>query len=180
MRLFLRLPPSSVVVCMQKNPNRDGLVRTVSGHRRGGGGTHSLGGADPWAGQAWKCRHRHVLVCARTRCCLHGMQKNPSREGLVRTVSGHGRRVRTCWKGQTTGTGQAVEDTQLGQRKRAQMWWFGPRVEVRTQHVTTRDQRTTCSIFRCPCPDLSVTCPSRVRLHQAHVWALLLCVSIHC
>ena len=125
MRLFLRLPPSrsSVVVCMQKNPNRDGLVRTVSGHRRGGVRTHWKG-QTPGLVRAWKCRHRHVLVCPRTRCCLHGMQKNPSREGLVRTVSGHGRRVRTCWKGQTTGTGQAIEDTQLGQRKRAQMWWL--------------------------------------------------------
>jgi len=99
MRLVLRLPPSSVVVCMLENPNQGGLVRTVLGHRRGGiVRTH-------WKGQtlglvkAWKCCH--VLVRPRVHCCLHGMQKNPSREGLVRTMSGHGRRVRTCWKGQT-------------------------------------------------------------------------------
>ena len=39
--LYLRLPLSSIVVCTQKNPNKDGLIRT----QKGGGGvrTHCKG-----------------------------------------------------------------------------------------------------------------------------------------
>src|SRR5712691_8894990 len=61
MRLFLRLPPSSIVVCMQKNPNWDGLVRTVSGHRRGGYALTGRGRPLDWSGRE-NAAHRHVLV----------------------------------------------------------------------------------------------------------------------
>jgi len=60
MRLVLRLPPSSVVVCMSENPNQGGLVRTVLGHRRGGVVRTHWKGQTPGLVKAWKCRH--VLV----------------------------------------------------------------------------------------------------------------------
>src|SRR6266581_5624929 len=82
-------------------------------------GTHLLEGADPGLVKAWKCRQVCAAKCwcalvhPRVRCCLlHGMQKNPSREGLVRTMSGNERRVHTCWKGQTPGLVRTWKDTQ--------------------------------------------------------------------
>jgi len=101
-----------------------------------------------WKGQtlglvkAGKCRH--VLVHPRVRCCLHGMQKNPSREGLVRTMSGNGRRVRTCWKGQAPGLVRTWKDSMavnLGQGKASANVVAAVRKSNTTRHVTTRDQR---------------------------------------
>src|SRR5260221_12663227 len=78
-----------------------------------GGGTHSLEGADPWTGQGVKMPPSSCVGVALEPIVVCTAQKNPTREGLVRTVSGNGRRVRTCWKG-TTGTGKAMEETHWG------------------------------------------------------------------
>jgi hypothetical protein len=40
-------------------------------------------------GKGSAMKHQSSCVVPRAHCCLHGMQKNPSRERLVRTVSGH-------------------------------------------------------------------------------------------
>src|SRR5712691_11537696 len=67
-----------------------------------GGGTHSLEGADPWTGQGVKMMPSSCVGVALELVVVCMAQKNPSREGLVRTVSGHGRRVLFCSETATT------------------------------------------------------------------------------
>src|SRR6266705_1987135 len=139
MMLVLRLPPSSVVVCMSENPNQGGLVRTVLGHRRGS--THSLEGADPGTGQGVEMP---PCVGAPSSPLLFARHAEESQQG------GTGQNNVRAWKegthlleGADPGTGQDVEGhsmaVNLGQRKRAQTWLL--RCRSRTRHVTTRDQR---------------------------------------
>src|SRR6266581_1896350 len=128
MRLVLRLPPLSVVVCMSENPNQGGLVRTVLGHRRGGVVRTHWEGATPGLVKAWKCRQ--VLVCL-------GAPSSPllfvARHAEESQQGGTGQNNVREWKegthlleGADPGTGQDVEGhsmaVNLGQRKQAQTW----------------------------------------------------------
>jgi len=123
MRLVLRLPPSSVVVCMSENPNQGGLVRTVLGHRRGS--THSLEGADPGTGQGVEMPP--CVGAPSSPLLFVAWHAEESQQG------GTGQNNVREWKegthlleGADPGTGQDVEGhsmaVNLGQRKRAQTW----------------------------------------------------------